>query len=134
MTDKERLNAIAKILGVEIGEEFYCEYGNNHRVGVYKLENNTISCKQKHKAINDIDAYVGLLDALLGRCAVVKMPWQPQMFDKYYYPSVSAQNICVGIWNGSTSDFALRKLNMIYKTFEKAQDNLQEDLKKLEGE
>ena len=87
------MNQIAKMLGVELDEEFYLEdvtdggyyitYDNDKVV--FKLSNSGILRKDKH--VNGwIDVTHNYLPELFtGRYAIVKKPWKPSHGLRYYY-------------------------------------------------
>lgn len=85
---------IAKLLGVELDEEFYLEdvtdggcyitYDNDKTV--LKLSNAGMLRRDKHMVSGWIDStYHYLLGLLTGRYTIVKKPWKPSHGLRYYY-------------------------------------------------
>lgn len=123
---------VAKMLGVEIGEEFKLkdssgEIRNTHRFkitinGLCKFIGNTWVC---HNWIGDL---------LIGKYEIVKLPWKPKNEEGYYYPYTYEQEVFYALWVGSTLDYAMYNLGMCYRTKEEAEEHFAEDYKKLTGE
>lgn len=91
------MKQIAQILGVELEEEFYlksttngyyCTSGKNKTT--FKLSESGV----KYKFIRNTNNYEWCsLDAILaevltGSLEIVKKPWKPEKYEKYYYVSL----------------------------------------------
>ena len=93
---------VAKMLGVELGEEFEIDKLPTRR---YKLtENNGLSGIYFGSWVVDEDSDKILKSLLLGECSIKRKPWKPSKGDKYWYISSngSADYSC---WNNDTIDF-----------------------------
>lgn len=88
------MNQIAKMLGVELDEEFYLEdvtdggyyitYDNDKVV--FKLSNLGMLRKDKHTVSGWIDVTHHYLPELFtGRYTIVKKPWKPTKEERYWY-------------------------------------------------
>ena len=108
---------VAKMLGVELGEEFECSNGYK-----YILKEDGI-IEPKYKDSFSTNTFSPALVALLNGEMVIKhKPWKPSKGDKYWYISSngSADYYC---WTGDTTDFLIYKLGNCYKTSQEAEDN-----------
>ncbi len=77
------LKAVANILGVELGEDFFDEEGNKYFIDLYSL------WKTKDKLAYSADNDRELGEFLTGKRKVVKLPWKPKYGQTYYRPDLS---------------------------------------------
>ena len=129
---KNYMADVAKMLGVEIGEEFNlkncsAEVVCTHRFkltmgGLCEFRDNTWVC---HDTIGDL---------LTGEYEIVKLPWKPKKGEDYYYPNVNEMSVDIYDWRGDIFDYAIKALGMCYRTKEEAEAHFAEDYKKLTGE
>lgn len=98
-------------------EERLCYISNNNGETKY------IACDAEH------------LSTLVtfGEDWIVKLPFNPEDGDTYYAADVFAKDVLEGTWEGDTLDCALKVLGLIHPTYEVAEENLEDDLKKLKG-
>lgn len=82
---------IAKLLGVELGEEFYleditdgCYLTDGNAKLVFKLSDTGLLRKDKHIVSGWIDSTCYLKGVFTGRYTIVKKPWKPQKNEEYY--------------------------------------------------
>lgn len=121
---KNLIPEIAKMLGVEPGEEF--------KVKGY----DELTCMiTDDKGLMALDGMPGagwaptniLFIALLnGKEEIVKLPWKPKVGEEYYtFIAKSADNPCLHVccekWNERLDDWALFKAGWIYRTKEEVQ-------------
>ena len=137
---KNLMPEIAKLLGVEMGEAFYindhlgrrvCAYSDNNlfKIGPALLHlNNTDGCFEG----SDRDQII-LVKLLAGLLTIEKLPWEPKMYEHYYYPSLLKKEVVSDVWWGRTSDCALKVLGMVYRTREEAKAHFAEDYERLTG-
>ena len=137
---KNLMPEIAKLLGVEMGEAFYindhlgrrvCAYSDNNlfKIGPALLHlNNTDGCFEG----SDRDQII-LVKLLAGLLTIEKLPWEPKMYEHYFYPSLLKKEVVSDVWWGRTSDCALKVLGMVYRTREEAEAHLAEDYQRLTG-
>lgn len=112
---KNYMADVARMLGVELGEEF-------------KLDG--IETKYKFTE-NGLYFYVSdrwwqcsnvLLPRILrGNVEIVKLPWQPKIGDRYYFPVDGFTITSCAIWCDSTLEYALKEAGMIFKTKEECE-------------
>lgn len=79
---KNYMAEVAKMLGLELKEEFSIDAYENER---FKLTNNGLyHCEDKYgwRDISDI-----LTNILRGRLEIKKLPWKPKEHEDYYYVS-----------------------------------------------
>ena len=118
---------IAKILGVELGEEFKID----GRETKYKFTENGLyfyapdgwwQCSN-----------VLLPKILKGELEIIKLPWQPKKGDEYYYPACNFKDVFSTNWTYSVVDFAYKEAGLIFKTKEECEEILSELRKKYLG-
>ena len=138
--NKNLMPEVAKMLGVEMGEPFYILQNGKHKCiysdnDLYKITekglaniNNTDGCYEYH-------AYwrVILTELLLGECSVEKLPWEPKYGECYYCPSIRQRKVMQPMWVGDTRDYAMKAIDMVYRTQEEAEAHLAEDYERLTG-
>ena len=85
---KNLIPEIAKMLGVELGEEFKLKdnHDNSSSNETYKFSKEALLYKYQD---NDADAYclassITLCSLLTGDVEVVKLPWRPTMYEEYW--------------------------------------------------
>ena len=119
---KNLIPKIAKMLGVELGEEFKIK---GHDGLTYKLTDNGLELTtvdgQKTKWFDH-----GALNSLLkGKMEIVKLPWKPKEGEKYWgfwYSSLNdAWIVLLYTWGNNPADFAFYKAGWVYRTKEEAQ-------------
>lgn len=111
---KNYMQDVAKMLGVELGEEF--KIGNFPLL--YKFTEQGLFFKD-NEGWNY--AYDSLDDLLIGDVEIVKLPWQPKKGEKYYTPSIDFDRAICYCWDGFPSDFALKEVGMVFKTEEECE-------------
>ena len=127
---KNCMAAVAKLLGVEIGEEFIIENADRKENvvlaadGFHVIQPNDVLGPDRGKLLSKV---------LQGLYEVKKKPWVPKKDDCYYIPSVSSQCVQKCFWEEYTLDFAMKALGMIYRTKEEAEAHLAEDYERLTG-
>lgn len=117
---------IAKILGVELGEEFKIDGSNL----IYKFFENGLyfRCIEGWLCADNI-----LIDLIKGDSKIIKLPWQPKKGDEYYYPACNFKDVFSTNWTYSVFDFAYKEAGLIFKTKEKCEAALPELRKKYLG-
>lgn len=111
---KNLLPEIAKMLGVELGEEFKIK---GYEGLTYKLTDNGLELTtvdgQKTKWFDN-----GALNSLLkGKMEIVKLPWKPKKDDVYYsFDLVCGEYWVVyqHVWTGSPYDYAFLAKGWVY--------------------
>lgn len=119
---KNLIPEIAKILGVEIGEEFKVK-GDNELT--YRFTNDGL--KLTHDSgieLAQISANVAFVDLMNGKDEIVKLPWKPKNGQGYYTFGTSVGKkwmIWQQLWNNHPVDLALLDKGWIYRTREEAE-------------
>ena len=127
---KNFMAAVAKLLGVELGEEFIIENKDSKETvvfaadGFHVIQPNNVVGPDHGKLLSKV---------LQGLYEVKKKPWVPKKDERYYIPSVSNQCVQKYFWHEYTLDFAMKALGMIYRTKEEAEAHFAEDYEKLTG-
>ena len=127
---KNLISEIAKLLGVELGEEFIIENADRKETvvlgmdGLHVIQPNNVLGPDHGKLLSKV---------LQGLYEVKKLPWEPREGERYCYPSVSAKNVDCTNWICCSFDYAMKALGMIYKTPEEAQAHFAENYEKLTG-
>ena len=127
---KNLISEIAKLLGVELGEEFIIENADRKETvvlgmdGLHVIQPNNVVGPDHGKLLSKV---------LQGLYEVKKIPWEPREGERYCYPSVSAKNVDCTDWICCSFDYAMKALGMIYKTPEEAQAHFAENYEKLTG-
>lgn len=120
---------VAKMLGVELGEEFKIDGSNL----IYKFFENGLY----FRGIEGwLPAKHQVLDLIQGDSKIVKLPWQPKVGDVYYRPRdyhTAFSEAVTDFWRGTVNDFALKEAGMIFKTKAECEAALPELRKKYLG-
>lgn len=115
---------VAKMLGVELGEEFEIEFPAPSTISttaVFK-ENEFRIVKTDAYTVTPYWDYSVLHDLLVDSLAIKRKPWKPSAGDQYWYVSSngSADYYC---WTDDILDFLTYKLGNCYRTREEAEAN-----------
>ncbi len=113
---KNLIPEIAKMLGVELGEEFQIkEYGER----IYRFANSGLQLIYDNGVQNlNTTTNMALSGLLSGDFEIVKMPWKPEFEDCYYtFKLVRGKwSVCVGWWENEPHCYALLEKGWIYRT------------------
>lgn len=110
---KNYMADVAKILGVELGEEFKISCVN----GTYKFTTDGLEFKVREEWI--VASFMS--DLLTGKHKIIKLPWQPKNGDRYYFPGDGFTITSHSIWCGLTLEYALKEAGMIFRTAEECE-------------
>lgn len=124
---KNYMQDVAKLLGIELEEEFKLTGYS----GTFVLTNKGMMWLTPDKRRSS--EVFALEDLLTGRNELIRLPWQPQDGEFYYFPAVNFQHSCPATWNNNSTDFALKEAGMIFKTKEECEAALPELRKKYLG-
>lgn len=113
-----KMSEVARILGVELDEEFLLkedEFGTTYKLTTEGLYDR-IEGSEVFYPVADI---TGLIT---GRLTIVKKPWVPKPGDDYYYISVHGNSICVfrKAMNGAENDLLNNALGNFFKNKDEA--------------
>ena len=124
---KNYMQDVAKMLGVELEEEFHLKDSSVF----YKIVNKGLYYKFNttwYPSSNDL-----FVKLIMGEVEIIKLPWQPKKGDEYYYPGEGFNNICRALWENTVFDFAYKEAGLIFKTYEECEAALPELRKKYLG-
>ena len=127
---KNCMAAVAKMLGVELGEEFIIENKDSKETvvfaadGFHVIQPNDVLGPDHGKLLSKV---------LQGLYEVKKKPWVPKNCDDYYILNVETGRIECYSWGATTFDLALKSLGIIHRTEEEAKAHLHAEYKRLTG-
>lgn len=127
---KNFMPEIAKMLGVELGEEFIIENADRKETVVLGMDG--LHVVQPNNVLGP-NHYQLLVNVLLGLYEIKKKPWEPKEGEYFYYPDVKRKAVCRLPWDSQFFDFAMKALDMIYRSREEAEAHLAEDYERLTG-
>lgn len=122
---KNLIPEIAKMLGVELGEEFKVK---GYDELIYRLTNDGL--KLTHDSgieLADVSAKVAFADLLNGKDEIIKLPWKPKAGEQYYsfggrfFGDPTVWIVVDVIWQGLAYDVAMFDKGWVYRTKEEAQ-------------
>lgn len=125
---------IIKMLGVEYNEKFQLDnYGTESTKDnlFYFNENNGLLMVYPDGVSCDANGLV--YGILCGYYTIVKLPWEPKEGEYFYYPDVKRKAVCRLPWDSQFFDFAMKALDMVYRTKEEAEAHLEKDYERLTG-
>lgn len=148
--NKNLIPIIAKMLDVEIGEEFkikendslICDdYDYNNNNNIYKFTKTEFLAKDVDDS-HGIESWLSspfMLESLItGHVSIVKLPWKPKKGDTYWSFIILDDNntwtVASYIWKDSINDLLLNRTGWIYNTFQEAKDALPDVAKELNVE
>lgn len=124
---KNHMADVAKMLGIEIGEEFGINLCPNV---LFKFDMNGILAQEQGEA-SWHSANCGILQELIyGSFEIVKLPWKPKKGETFYsFDSIFAGchgddrvwKVAKCFWDERPADFAKFKAGWIYRTQEEAE-------------
>ena len=107
---------IARMLGVEIGEEFKIkEYGER----IYRFDNSGLQLIYDNGVRNlNITANMALSCLLSGDIEIVKLPWKPKKGDAYFTFVLMGDKWAVrpSWWGGFPNEYALLDKGWVYRS------------------
>lgn len=127
---KNLIPEIAKMLGVELGEEFIIE--NKDRKETVVLAMDGFHVIQPNNVVGPDHGKL-LSKVLQGLYEVKKKPWELKYKETYYRPNIIYKRVSAVLWRGGTFDYSLKELGMVYRTREEAEAHLEKDYERLTG-
>ena len=127
---KNLMTEVAALLGVEIGEEFIIENKDRKETvvlaadGFHVIQPNDVLGPDHGKLLSKV---------LQGLYEIKKKPWEPKYKESYYCPSITQRRVIKLPWMGDTRDYAMKAIDMVYRTKEEAEANLIKDYERLTG-
>lgn len=117
---KNLIPQIAKMLGVELGEEFKI---NEYDEITFKFAENGIMSRFNEEGAEWTTTYATLNKLLRGEIEIVKLPWKPNMGEEYYTFSTSAGKwiVCQQLWANHPFDLALFDKDWVFHSKKEAE-------------
>lgn len=128
--NKNLMPEVAKLLGVEISEEFIIENKDRKENvvlaldGFHVIQPNGVLGPEHGKLLSKV---------LQGLYEVKKIPWEPRYGDIYYIVDARVCRVDSYSWGNTTFDYAVKNMGIIYRTKAEAEAHLEEDYMKLTG-
>ena len=117
------MEQVAKMLGVELNEEFEIVFPNNLNCHATALINSERLYIKNHNLANQDNWQLTALTHLLnGSYTIKRKPWKPIYYEEYY--SIGVGGIVEhGTWLNDFLDFAMYRLGNCYRTASEAEAN-----------
>lgn len=131
---KNLMPEVAKLLGVEIGEEFKVNFNDITYCGA--KEARARITKNDFQLLHQISCqwvdFNGLMLRLIkGEFEIIKLPWKPKNSEEYWI--VEEDMIFLKMWESDMSDFMYLKCGNCFRTKEEAEANADRIRKEIMG-
>lgn len=117
---KNLIPEIAKMLGVELGEEFKVVYKTRFEI----ICNFTLAGLFVHKGDSGKYEKELLADIICGKAEIIKLPWKPKKGELYYsfgFRNCPKWGVSQQNWGNHPCDYALLDKGWIYRTEKEAE-------------
>lgn len=120
---KNLIPEIARMLGVELGEEFKIK-GREGAIYKFIVDGLLVSDDDAEKVYTS--THVPLVGLVRGDIEIVKLPWKPKKGDAYYTFEIFRGKWVVRSlwWTGAPCSYALLDKGWVFRTREEAEDAL----------
>lgn len=118
---KNLIPEIAKMLGVELGEEFKIK---GHEELTYRFASDRLQLTYDNNIeLSDLAAHVAFVDLVNGKDEIIKLPWEPKVGETYYSFCRFLGEWCAWQqqWSNHPFDLALLAKGWVYRTQEEAE-------------
>lgn len=119
---KNLIPEIARMLGVELGEEFEIK---DYKGLVYKfVDDKLIVNSTDDEGISGLTANMTLVSLLKGKREIIKLPWKPKKGDTFYSFELLNNNkwgVCMDWWIEGPCCYALLEKGWVYRTRKEAE-------------
>lgn len=122
---KNLIPEIAKMLGVELGEEFKVRriFGGSPNNKIYHFGTKELFYTHEKNQNKIKDEYT-LTELINGDCEIIKLPWKPALNERYWMftvrgclePSSRTWSVRPGIWGNHPIDIAMLEKGWVYRT------------------
>ena len=128
---KNLIPEIARMLGVELGEEFKIKGYDDSNTRTYKFTAQGLRVKLvEHPEATEFNALAAFNSLLVGDIEIVKLPWKPKKGETYY--TFVLMVVLMGDkwvvrssrWGGLPNEYALLDKGWAFRTEAEAQDAL----------
>ena len=127
---KNLIPEIAKMLGVEVGEEFIIQNADRKETVVLAMDGFHVI--QPNNVLSPDHGFL-LSKVLQGLYEVKIIPWEPKEDEQFYRPNILIKAVSNELWSGSTLNYSLKALGMVYRSREEAEAHFAEDYERLTG-
>lgn len=116
---KNLIPEIARMLGVEIGEEFKIK---GYEEWFYKFDNDRMLMFKHNDDVKmpvaPVSVYVAFLTLLRGECEIIKLPWKPKKGETYFTFDLIGNKWSTNSywWGGFPDEYALLDKGWVYRT------------------
>lgn len=128
---------IAKLLGVEINEEFELRVVNQPLIkctGTFCITDNNIVGRIKNGDVWQPWEKDSIYDLFNGTLEVVRKPFRPKQSQEYWTYSGDKWKVVNFSWCDTVEDYALLKAGCVFRTKEEAEQNLPRKIQELKNE
>jgi hypothetical protein len=118
---KNLIPEIAKMLGVELNEEFKVD---KYDELTFKFAENMLMARADFKGAKWGITYVVLSELLGGDAEIIKLPWKPKFGDRYFgvFEFNGKLMVCrYDIWRGTIAEEAQYRCGWVYRTKEETE-------------
>lgn len=126
---KNLIPKIAKLLGVEVGEEFKVK-GDDELTYIFTDDDGLKITFAGDIEISQTSINSAFVALVMGKDEIVKLPWKPKKGEKYYTFVLMVTLMCdkwvvrSSRWDGLPNEYALLDKGWVYRTKAEAQDAL----------
>ena len=122
---KNLIPKIAKLLGVEVGEEFKVK-GDDELTYIFTDDDGLKITFAGDIEISQISINSAFVALVMGEDEIVKLPWKPKKGDAYYTFEIFRGKWVVRSlwWTGEPCNYALLDKGWVYRTRAEAEDAL----------
>lgn len=134
---KNLIPEIAKMLGVEIGEEFKIK-GREGAIYKFIVDGLLVSDDDAEKVYTT--AHMPLVGLVRGDIEIVKLPWKPKEGEAFYSFYIDVLSLCCGDriwkvkvwpWDNNPANVAMLRAGWVFRTREEAETALPKVAKEL---
>ena len=117
--NKNYMDKVAELLGLELGDEFALEKAPEH--SIYRISADGIEVYHKEECYWEVLPQM-LAHLLTGKERIIKMPWKPAEGERYYEPIIDnfLGRACFTCWSGSEYDNYRYENGLVFRTEEEA--------------
>lgn len=129
---KNLIPEIAKLLGVEVGEEFKVK-GDDELTYIFTDDDGLKITFAGDIEISQISINSAFVALVMGKDEIVKLPWKPKKGDAYYTFEVFRSKWVVRSlwWTGAPCNYALLDKGWVFRTKEEAEAGLSKVAKEM---
>lgn len=120
---KNLIPEIAKMLGLQLGEEFKVE---GYEELTYRFASDGLKLTYDNgMEISDLTAKVAFVALLNGKDEIIKLSWKPKHLERYWTFTQMGKNeqwsVTTRPWFGTPEDISMLKVGWVYHSYKEAQ-------------